>query len=105
MRLRNAATARAGTLTRDGASRSVRIQAVRVHKDARRAQWAWRELILLQQLSETMGDKIVRVLGYVEHPGQSLHFVLEDTAGSALDLMHAGQMTVQEAVRAPHARL
>lgn len=88
-----------GTLTQDGVARPVQVQVVLVHKDSAKAEHAWRQLVLHQQLSEVLGNEVVRVVGYVEHPGRSLQLIFEDTAGSALDLMNCGQMSVQEAVR------
>jgi hypothetical protein len=77
----------------------VKVQVVHIHKDKALAERAWRQLVLQQQLSEAPGSSVVRVLGYVEHPGRSLQYIFEDTAGSTLDLMNSGHMSVQEAVR------
>jgi hypothetical protein len=88
-----------GTLHQRGRSRAVRVQVAPLHEDTTKS--VWRELILMQQLTESLGDKVVRVVGYVENPGRSVHVILEEYSGSVLNLMDRGRMNVQDAVRTP----
>ena len=68
-----------------------------------RAAAFWRELVLLLQLSETLGPRCVRALGYVEVPGKSITLVVEARGASVRDALAAGRLGVPDAVRMPRS--
>lgn len=53
----------------------------------------------VMQVTQALGRSVVRTLGYVETPGETLQIILEASAGSVLRMVEDGKFGAECAVR------
>eukprot|EP00892_Ulva_mutabilis_P003074 jgi/Ulvmu1/12768/UM096_0010.1 len=87
-----------GTLRKAEVTVPVHVKVIPL-SDAQGASRAWRELIMMLQVTQALGRSVARTLGYIEQPGASLKIILEASDGSVLRLRSNGCLECEFAMR------
>ena len=88
----------AGSLIAAAGSTPVQVIVTSASAGKKRLEAAWSELVLLLQLSEGVGEHVVRALGYVEDSDGTLSRVMEACGGSLRERTMQGRLPAPDAV-------